>query len=252
MKKTSVAVAVAGLLSVAAVQGATAESSNISELAGTWTLLSSQPIDNFNSLLATFGSDLALIGRLDALSTGGELSVVGQKVVGWDSSGLALGDYVAVLGQAGKDGSIQAKAVLLIDEAYVPGATRVFIRSDGIPGLSRIGTALIGEQSVDLTSLLANKGPADLMLSSSSGQQIGIVGIQPSVGGTVLAEGIVGQFGAESSLGTGKVDGSLGTGKVDGSLGTGKVDGSLGTGKVDGSLGTGKVDGSLGTGKVDE
>jgi len=72
--------------------------------------------------------------------------------------------------------------------------------------------------------------------------EVAVTGVQPLLGGLVLARDIAVSSKRSGSLGTGKSsEGSLGTGRSNGSLGTGRSNGSLGTGKSsEGSLGTGK------------
>ena len=246
MKKVNLATLVAGILFVAAVDAGT---NVISHPVAASNIARVPSQGNFSSLLSRFGQNLVLVGRIDAISSSGQLSVLGQSIDGFGSPGLAPGDYVAVLGRLAEDGTIDPQAVLLVDESYVAGATRIFIRTDSSFNYSSTGETRVGGQAIDITPLLANVPLTQGKYGPT--QAFGIIGTQPTIGGVVLAESIAGLSGIDGSLGTGKTDGSLGTGKTDGSLGTGKTDGSLGTGKTDGSLGTGKTDGSLGTGKTD-
>jgi hypothetical protein len=66
-------------------------------------------------------------------------------------------------------------------------------------------------------------GP-DLFLTDWSAQEIGVVGVQPLIGGVVLASELGFARKSSGSLGTGKSsNGSLGTGRSsNGSLGTGR------------------------------
>jgi hypothetical protein len=246
MKKVNLATLVAGILFVAAADAGT---NVISHPVAASNIVQVPSQGNFSSLLSRFGQNLVLVGRIDAVSNSGQLSVLGQSIDGFGSPGLAAGDYVAVLGRLAEDGTIDPQAVLLVDEPYVAGATRIFVRTGSSFELSSTGETRVGGQVIDITPLLANVSLTQAKFGPA--QTLGIIGIQPTIGGVVVAEGISGQSSVDGSLGTGKTDGSLGTGKTDGSLGTGKTDGSLGTGKTDGSLGTGKTDGSLGTGKTD-
>ena len=216
----------------------TADTSSLSNRSASF----SQVDDTISSLEARFGLALVLVGRVDALGTGDDIFVMGQRVIGAPTPGLTVGDYVAVLGQPAKQGLVSADLVYSLTEQYVPGASSILIRAVPSSVLSERGQITIGAQYVDLTPTLGYWNPAEL---SSDSSLLRIVGTQPVAGGVILA----GAAKIDGSLGTGKGNGSLGTGRGNGSLGTGKVDGSLGTGKADGSLGTGKADGSLGTGK---
>jgi hypothetical protein len=201
---------------------------------------------NVSALVRAFGGGLAVLGRVDAIHQHQELSVVNQRVTGADFSHVAVGDYVAVIGDVMPDGGLLADSVLVLSEAYVPGASSVFIRGSVPSGLTSFGGADVAGQHVDFTPVMAGSDFA----TADWTREVGVVGVQPLIAGVVLASDVVFAERINGSLGTGRVDGSLGTGKVNGSLGTGKVNGSLGTGRVNGSLGTGKVNGSLGTGKV--
>ena len=250
MKNRVVTMAVASALAVccafAAKTAVAAETLKPGNAVGLAPVLQTD-VANVPGFIDAFGEQLAVIGRVDAVSDGQQLFVVGQRVTGADMSALAVGDYVAVVGGTSPDGGVLAETVVILGKQYVPGASLVFVRGSAPSGLSSFGSADIARQKVDFTPVM---GSIDLTGADWTAE-IGIVGVQPVIEGVILARDVAFAEwrGASGSLGTGKVStrGSLGTGKVstNGSLGTGKVstNGSLGTGKVstNGSLGTGKV-----------
>jgi len=196
-------------------------------------------VPRVSALVDAFGEDLIVLGRVDGTVGNQELFVVGQQVSGRDLAGFAVGDYVAVLGERAGDGTVVARSVFPVGSDYVPGASSVFVRGNATQGLSSLGRADVGGQSFDLTPMMSS---GDLFEMNWSSADFGVVGVQPVIGGLVLARDIAFANKAGGSLGTGRTSGSLGTGKSsNGSLGTGRTSGSLGTGKSsNGSLGTGK------------
>ena len=237
MNKSRLTTAVVNVLfaasfAVAAADSSVADSGPASVTNRSVSMFSSTE-DVLSSLQTRFGDDLVLVGQVDAFSDAGEAIVLGQRVAGATGPGLAIGDYIAVLGQPAVDGRVEGLLVYQLSDSYVPGASRILIRGVPTADLSSNGYAEFGNQEIDLTPAMSR---TDLAWLGKQSGVVSVIGIQPLPGGVVLAWGAT-------------VNGSLGTGKVDGSLGTGRSsNGSLGTGKADGSLGTGKANGSLGTG----
>ena len=227
MKKSRLATAVVNVLFSSAVTIASASISYAGTGAASTNASAQGTLriqDALSSLEARFGDELVLVGQVDGFFDQGDLLVLGQRVTGASTSGLVVGDYVAVLGQPAFDGLVDGRLVYALSDQYVPGASRILIRGVPSVGLSSIGQAHLGRQAIDFTAVISDQRPLSLF---GVRDVLTVVGTQPLPGGVVLA--------LEA-----KPDGSLGTGRSsNGSLGTGKANGSLGTGKVDGSLGTG-------------
>ena len=199
-----------------------------SDIRAFWALNTEVP--RVSTLVNVFGDDLLVLGRVDAVLAG-QISVLGQQVVGLDISGLAVGDYVAVFGERSQDGIILAQSVVPAGASYVAGASSVFVRGTALNGLSSLGTTNVGDQVFDLTPTMSEQ---DLYGVDWSSTDVGVTGVQPLIGGLVLARDIAFANKPDGSLGTGRsAGGSLGTGfNARGSLGTGKSsNGSLGTGE---------------------
>jgi hypothetical protein len=112
---------------------------------------------------------------------------IGQTVVFSDVnfSSLRVGDFVTVEGSISGAGSINATAVSVSPDAYVPGATRVFVT--GIPSAFNpgVGTVRIGALTVNYTSSLGGSGFGGI------GAAITVIGTQPALGGTMLGDRVI-------------------------------------------------------------
>ncbi|HEY0285384.1 MAG TPA: hypothetical protein VGC23_08345 [Vicinamibacterales bacterium] len=186
-----------------------------------------------NSILATYGSRVIAVGRVDAVSRGLGIQVLGLRVIPSAGDNFHIGDYAAVIdwSHAGsKNRLLEARPLV---GRYVPGVSEVYLRSKPISNDALRGHLKLGTVDVDYT----NSPNIDHV--GSWKRELAIRGTQPQPNGVVLSSCVT--LRREGSLGTGKVEGSLGTGKTDGSLGTGRLSGSLGTGRTEGSLGTGKT-----------
>ena len=82
-------------------------------------------------------------------------------------------------------GWIEATEVFVSPETYVPGATEVFVT--GIPSSInyRLGTARIGELTVDYTPSLGGSRFGGI------GAAITVIGTQPALGGTMLGDRVI-------------------------------------------------------------
>jgi hypothetical protein len=218
-----------------------------------------------NTALATFGSRLVAVGRVDAVSRDYGVEVLGNRVQPSAGEVFEVGDYAAVVDWSRRGSSERILEIRALNRAYVPGVSEVYIRSKVSRADALRGFVRLGQVDVDYsTSAILSRG-----ISPTKGDVLVVRGTQPGPRGPVLSscvsasleelvaarkarpDGSLGTGSPDGSLGTGRPDGSLGTGSPDGSLGTGRPDGSLGTGRPDGSLGTGSPDGSLGTGRPD-
>ena len=114
--------------------------------------------------------------------TNGTFVSIGQTVTfsGDGIGSLRIGDFVTVNGTLSGAGSIDASDVFVSPETYIPGATEVFVT--GIPSSINysLGTARIGDLTVDYTPSLG--GPE----SGGMGAAITVIGTQPALGGTML------------------------------------------------------------------
>ncbi|NIV18095.1 MAG: hypothetical protein GWN47_06695 [Woeseiaceae bacterium] len=98
---------------------------------------------------------------------------------------LRVGDFVLVAGSITGAGLITADFVAITGYQYVPGATEVFVT--GIPSSVdfSLGTAQIGELTVDYTLSLGGSGFEGI------GAAITVIGTQPAFGGKMLSDQVV-------------------------------------------------------------
>src|ERR1700679_1643026 len=162
-----------------------------------------------------YGSDLQVLGDVESIDLAhGVLVVAGQHVsigqetaisyngVPMSDKTLALqmiqpGDLVAATGPL--DAPVQS--VSRLKEAYVAGATTVFVRAKVASSQPSLGRATVDQLSVDLTPAMADAHFA----SVESGQVIEAVGTRPVAGGVLLANtvspsSIVGTSAAAKSI----------------------------------------------------
>src|SRR3984885_8910110 len=162
-----------------------------------------------------YGSDLQVLGVVESIDLAhGVLVVAGQHVsigqgtaisyngVPMSDQTLALqmirpGDLVAATGQL--DAPVQS--VSRLKEAYVAGATTVFVRAKVASSEPSLGRATVDQLSVDLTPAMADVQFANV----ESGQIIEAVGTRPVAGGvlfanTVSPSSIVGTSAAARSI----------------------------------------------------
>jgi hypothetical protein len=116
--------------------------------------------------------------------------ILGQsyKAVGSIDSFAALADsqqLVAVIGDEKSVGGLSPKAVLKLNETYVPGSTKVMLKGKVGSVNAAMGTLMIGRQVIDFTSVLSSTG-----VTPVAGEVIAVVGIQPVSGGLILASEI--------------------------------------------------------------
>jgi hypothetical protein len=164
-----------------------------------------------------YGSNLQVLGDVESIDLAhGVLVVAGQHVsigqetaisyngVPMSDQTLALqmirpGDLVAATGSL--DAPVQS--VSRLKEAYVAGATTVFVRAKVASSQPSLGRATVDQLSVDLTPAMADAQFSNV----ESGQVIEAVGTRPVAGGVLLANtvspsSIVGTSAAKSIVGT--------------------------------------------------
>ena len=225
-----------------------------------------------SELKGTYGAELEVLGAVQRIDVAHySLIVAGQHVsiakgTSFSIDGVAVADAARALGmiQSGDLVAVQgeigapAKLISRLKESYVAGATTVYVKGKLTSVDSSVGLAKIGELNVDLTPAMADSKVGNLEV----GQVAEVVGMQPSSGGRLLANSIIGtsKVSPDSIIGTSKVapDSIIGTSKVspDSIIGTSKVapNSIIGTSKVspDSIIGTSKVapNSIIGTSKV--
>src|SRR6202789_3798403 len=173
-----------------------------------------------------YGSNLQVLGDVESIDLAhGVLVVAGQHVsIGQETAisynGVPMSDQTLAL-QMIQPGDLVAAAGLLdapvqsvtrIKEAYVAGATTVFVRAKVASSQPSLGRATVDQLSVDLTPAMADAQFANV----ESGQVIEAVGTRPVAGGVLLANtvspsSIVGTSAAKSIVGTSAAKSIVGT-----------------------------------------
>ena len=136
-----------------------------------------------------------LVGPIDAVDAlAGTVSTLGRTFKASSDNVFAIANkigggnqpMVAVLGLTQKDGTVAAKSMVMLDVAYVPGATKVLLKGHVTSVDSRSGQLAIGKQIVDYSGMLSKAGGA-----ISVGTRVTVVGTQPLAKGVILAEAIL-------------------------------------------------------------
>jgi hypothetical protein len=106
-------------------------------------------------------------------------------------SAIVVGDYVSVSGTIAGVGRIDAGQIVQINHRYIPGASEVFVT--GIPSSVdyNLGTAKIGELTVDYTSSMTSSMGGDGF--DGIGAAITVIGTQPALGGVMLGNRLIDQ-----------------------------------------------------------
>ena len=200
---------------------------------------------------------LLAIGRLDRISQQDfSISLLGQDftlIAGHANFAFVeraeVGRAVALFGERVNNKYLIDTAIVL-DGAYVQGASKVYLRGPVATLNRNVGAFSIGALELDSTILAYESGFSELQ----AGESAAIIGIQPSIGGQVLVERFVQTLRSspiqiEASVGTGRPEASVGTGRPEASVGTGRPEASVGTGRPEASVGTGRPEASVGTGR---
>jgi hypothetical protein len=216
-------------------------------------------------LKAMYGSELKVVGDLERVDlSSGTLLVAGQHVsiaadtafsyngISIKDNGRALrmiqpGDLLVVSGPL----DAPARSVNRLEEAYVAGATVVFVRAKVLAVQQYLGRAKVDELSVDLTPAMSDPQYVNV----EAGTIIEAAGIRPTAHGLLLATSvsarsasIVGTGGAQSIVGTGGPNSIVGTGGPNSIVGTGGPNSIVGTGGPNSIVGTGGPNSIVGTG----
>ena len=148
----------------------------------------------------SYGTELQVLGDIEGIDlTRGVLLVAGQHVsigketafsyngLPVDDQALALrmiqpGDLLAVFGPL----DAPARAISRLKEAYVPGATPVFVKAKVASVQPSVGRAKIDELGVDLTPAMSDPQFAQI----EAGEVIEAVGIRPNAGGILVANSV--------------------------------------------------------------
>ena len=182
--------------------------------------------------IATFGSRVVAVGRIDLVSRELGVDVLGFRVIPSAGESFQVGDYAVVIDWSRRASAERVLEVRPLASRYVPGASEVFLKSKITGKDASRAQVQVGAVNVDYSRSMLAFGQR----GAASDATLIVRGTQPSPGGVVLGNCL---SLLEGSLGTGRTEGSLGTGRSNGSLGTGRTEGSLGTGRSNGSLGTG-------------
>ena len=95
---------------------------------------------------------------------------------------LQEGDFVSVNGLLGRP----AASVMRMSESYVPGATSIFVRGRVSKLDETIGVATIGGLKIDVTPAMGSTAYVGVRV----GELIEAIGIQPEIGGSLIASSI--------------------------------------------------------------
>jgi len=98
---------------------------------------------------------------------------------------LTVGNIVSVYGDLFGPGQITASDIRVSDELYVPGATEVMVT--GIPSSVDLllGTARIGDLTIDYTPALGGSNFEGI------GAAMTVIGIQPALGGVMISDRVL-------------------------------------------------------------
>src|ERR1700722_15459307 len=218
-------------------------------------------------LKALYGSELKVLGDLESVDISrGVLLVAGQHVslaadTAFSYNGIPVEDQARALSmiQPGDllviSGPLDAPArsVSRLEEAYVAGATTVFVRAKVVVVQQSLGRAKVDELSVDLTPAMADPQ----FVKVEPGQVIEAVGIRPTTGGLLLASNvsarssgglsIVGTAGAKSIVGTAGAKSIVGTAGAQSIVGTAGAQSIVGTAGAKSIVGTAGAQSIVGT-----
>ncbi|MGI9234782.1 MAG: hypothetical protein ACR2RD_14200, partial [Woeseiaceae bacterium] len=96
-------------------------------------------------------------------------------------SGMRVGDFVSVAGSVVSPGWLYADGVSVSDDQYVPGATEVFVSGMLSSVDLDLGTAQMGELTIDYTSSLGRS-------NAPSGTVWSFSGIRPAQRGVMISD----------------------------------------------------------------
>jgi hypothetical protein len=175
---------------------------------GCMTIASAESEITAAQMKSVYGRDLQILGELQSINLSAQsLIVAGQQVsLGKETTftynGAVIADRTAALHilRAGDvlaiTGALDEPAVSIsrIDDSYVPGATRIFIKGKVASVVSSVGRATIGDLGVDFTPAMADPKFTKVEV----GEIIEATGVQPTVGGLLLADSV----SADSIIGT--------------------------------------------------
>jgi hypothetical protein len=140
-----------------------------------------------------YGADLQVVGQVQKIDLGKGLMVVaGQHIAISEKTvfsvsensvdAIKLGDVVAISGAL----NAPVTSIDRLDEAYVAGATVIFVKGKVAAIEKSIGVAKIDDLAVDFTPAMSSAEFPGLEV----GEVVEAIGTQPSSGGTLLASGI--------------------------------------------------------------
>ena len=140
--------------------------------------------------LAAQASDeasLLVVGPVEAVIPKEQAAIVlGQKVLLKSQEKLTVGETAMIFGKFGANGVVVASDVRH-QGPYVAGATTVLLTGVVQKSDASVGHAQVSGLAVDLTPAMSSGA-----VSAAVGSTVQVIGIQPGVGGLVLASGISG------------------------------------------------------------
>src|SRR5262245_36072735 len=205
-RKRSAACIVVSLVLVSAAGSAVASGSCLAASSG------AAADSHVNAAIANFGSRVVAIGRVDSVSRGTGVEVLGIRVMPSTSDSFQTGDYALIVDWSRRGSKEQLLEVRPVSGRYIPGVSEIFLKSKLSANNNLLAQARVGAVNVDFSS------SPFVNLDAAPGAKVSVRGTQPQPNGVVI--GSCFSIARDGSLGTGRLGGSLGTGKTDGSLGT--------------------------------
>jgi hypothetical protein len=175
---------------------------------GCITLASAEGEITAAQMKSVYGPDLQILGELQSVNlseqclvvAGQQVSLAKETTVSYNGAVIVdhtaalrmlhAGDVLAITGPVDEP----AVSISRIEDSYVPGATRIFVKGKVASVVSTVGRASVGELNVDFTPAMADPRFTKVEV----GQVIEATGVQPTVGGLLLADSV----SADSIIGT--------------------------------------------------
>ena len=127
-------------------------------------------------------AETVVIGPVEKIANrGNTFTVLGQTFR--SASAPSVGSYALVIAERARDGGLVAKSVRLLDTAYVPGASQIYLRATVDRYSASTGLVQIGGLKVLISEALAAVPAPSIVV----GQSIELVGMQAAGGGPVWA-----------------------------------------------------------------
>jgi hypothetical protein len=148
-------------------------------------------------------AETVVIGPVEQIANRGSLiTVLGQtfRVSPTRTSMLDIGAYAVVVGEQVTGRGLVAKSVKLLDAAYVPGASQVYLSGPVDRYYSSIGLVQVGNQKILISDAFAAASAPAVV----EGEPVELVGTQALPGGTIWATDVAIQEASKRAIqGTG-------------------------------------------------